>query len=370
MPRDQPEAPATPSPLGVNVGIVWGPGSIASTAAAVVDALRAMNMLAAMRAGGAQAPMRWHWLLAPGEDGAAPPPVPDSGALQGHLHAIVIPGWLVPTGPQLREVSHRHHQYFGDLLRAHVAGGGVVAALFNGSSLLADCGLLAGRQVALPWTFAPSIVLQSSASAPASAQGHSAPAEVAWQRDKPWLRDGPVWTSAAPQDTLPVVLDLLAHTPAAELAQAASHVLLFDAPRQLTATATMETPTGAPMGAGSLEQARRWLQDHRNEPYSLQATARAAATSPRTLLRWFAQVYGESPQDYLHRLRIAQAQALLQTTYLTVDAVAQQCGYSDTGSFRKIFHRVSGTTPGAYRQRFRLRTTRKQWLGTNTNGDN
>ncbi|PTT16173.1 hypothetical protein DBR12_21015 [Acidovorax sp. HMWF029] len=45
-------------------------------------------------------------------------------------------------------------------------------------------------------------------------------------------------------------------------------------------------------------------------------------------------------------------------------AAAQQCGYSDTGSFRKIFHRVSGTTPGAYRQRFRLRTTRKQWLGT------
>ena len=151
--------------------------------------------------------------------------------------------------------------------------GGVVAALFNGSSLLADCGLLAGRQVALPWAFAPSIVLQSGT----SAQGHSSPAEVAWQRDKPWLRDGPVWTSAAPQDTLPVVLDLLAHTPAAELAQAASHVLLFDAPRQLTATATMETPTGAPMGAGSLEQARRWLQDHRNEPYSLQATARAAA---------------------------------------------------------------------------------------------
>lgn len=362
MPPDIPSAPASPLPC-VNVGILWGRDSIASTAAAVVDALRAMNMLAAMRAGGVHAPLRWHWLLTPADDGAVPPPAPDSGALQGPLHAIVIPGWLVPTGPQLREVSRRHRQHFGAVLRAHVAGGGVVAALFNGSSLLADCGLQAGRQVALPWPFAPSIVLQSGTSAPASAQGDLPPAEVVWQREKPWQRDGPIWTSAAPQDTLPVVLDLLAQTPAAELAQAASHVLLFDAPRQLTATATMETPTGAPMGAGSLEQARRWLQDHRNEPYSLQATARAAATSPRTLLRWFAQVYGESPQDYLHRLRIAQAQALLQTTYLTVDAVAQQCGYSDTGSFRKIFHRVSGATPGAYRQRFKLRTTRKQWLG-------
>ena len=90
--------------------------------------------------------------------------------------------------------------------------------------------------------------------------------------------------------------------------------------------------------------------------------ARAAATSPRTLLRWFAQVHGQTPQDYLHGLRIAQAQALLQTTYLTVEDVAQQCGYSDTGSFRKVFTRVCGVTPGAWRERFRLRTPRRQWL--------
>jgi AraC-like DNA-binding protein len=53
----------------------------------------------------------------------------------------------------------------------------------------------------------------------------------------------------------------------------------------------------------------------------------------------------------------------LQTTYLTVEAVAQQCGYGDVGSFRRIFARVAGVTPGAYRQRFRLRTSRRQWMG-------
>jgi transcriptional regulator GlxA family with amidase domain len=54
---------------------------------------------------------------------------------------------------------------------------------------------------------------------------------------------------------------------------------------------------------------------------------------------------------------------LLQTTYLTVEDVALQCGYSDTSSFRKVFVRLCGVTPGAWRQRFRLRTTRKQWQG-------
>ncbi|WP_255594657.1 helix-turn-helix domain-containing protein [Acidovorax sp. sif1233] len=350
----------------VNVGILWGRDSIASTATAVVDALRAMNMLAAMRPGGAQPALRWFWLPMPHEGDATPPPVPAGGdGSQGPLHVVVIPGWLVPTGPQLREVSSRYSQHFGAMLHSHLRGGGRALALFNGSSLLAHCGLLAGRKAALPWVFAPSIVLQSSESGPAAADG-APPADVVWQREQAWQRDGALWTTASLQDTLPAVLDLLGHTPAAELAQAAMHALLFDRERQLTATAAMETPTGHPLAAGALELARRWLQAHRNEPYSLQATARAAATSPRTLLRWFAQVHGESPQDYLHRLRIAQAQALLQTTYLTVEDVAQQCGYSDTGSFRKVFARVCGVTPGAYRQRFKLRTSRKQWLARQT----
>lgn len=69
--------------------------------------------------------------------------------------------------------------------------------------------------------------------------------------------------------------------------------------------------------------------------------ARAAATSPRTLPRWFAQVRGETPRDSLHRMRIAKAQALRRTTCLTVDGVAQPSGYGDAGGFGKVFTRVS-----------------------------
>lgn len=349
--------PSATASACVNVGILWGPDSITSTAAAVVDILRAMNMLAAMRAAEAPPPLRWCWLGLPQELARHPPPIAATGVQEGPLHVVVVPGWLVPTGPLLRELSSHYCAHFGPLLRSHVAGGGLVAALFNGSGLLADCGLLAGRKVAVPWVFAPSIFMQ------AGDTGQDAAIGANWQRHQGWQRDGAVWTTASLQETIAAMLDLLSCTPLAELAQAASPVLRFDPQRQLTAPAGMETPTGSPLVSGALEQARRWLQAHRSEPYSLQATARAASTSPRTLLRWFAQEHGQTPQDYLHGLRVAQAQALLQTTYLTVEDVAQQCGYSDTGSFRKVFVRLCGVTPGAWRQRFRLRTTRKQWQG-------
>jgi transcriptional regulator GlxA family with amidase domain len=356
----------------MQIGIVWNQHSIASTAAATVDALRTMNLLAQMRAGCYEPPLRWHWLHTPGDAlEGAPVPIPGEAAdYDGPLQVLVLPGWLVATGPALRDVSQRHAAHWGARLRQHVDQGGLVAALFNGSSLLAGSGLLAGRKVALPWAFAPSIVLQASEHAPTgSADNSDAPAELQWQRDQAWLGDGSVWTTASPQDTMPAILDLLAHTPLAELARAAAPVLCFEPQRQMTASVALETPTGSPLLAGSLELARRWLQTHRNAPYSLGATARAAATSPRTLLRWFDQVYGQTPQDYLHSLRVAQAQGLLQTTYLTVEDVAQQCGYNDTGSFRKIFTRLSGVTPGSYRRRFSLRTTRKQWTGEPVEGE-
>lgn len=340
-------SPSAPSRPLVRIGILWSADGIAATAWTVVDVLRAMNAVAVARHG--SPPVQWGWLGLPDRDGADETfPAAADAISPGEADVIVIPGWLVSTGPQLREISGAHARHFAPLLRSHAARGGRIAAFFNGSALLADAGLLAGREVALPWVFAPSIAFQS---------GHA----VAWRRDKPWHADGAIWSTAALPCAAEAFFDLLSHTPVAELAKAVSTALLYDPQRQLTATAALETPTSQPLAAGALELARRWLQAHCGEPYSLAATARAAATSPRTLLRWFSQVHGQTPLEYLHGLRVAQAQALLQTTYLTVEAVAQQCGYRDTGSFRKVFTRHAGTTPGAYRQRFQLRSSRKQW---------
>lgn len=334
----------------VTVAILWGEGCFATGAAAVVDAIRAMNMLADQRGGGNQ-PLQWYWLSLPGDPAMPPPPAPASQQEDMMCpDVLVVPGWLVATGPRLREMSRVHLAHFAPMLHAHIARGGRIVAFFNGSALLAGAGLLEGREAALPWALAPSIVLQADN-------------KVLWRRDKSWHADGPIWTTAALPESLAAFLDLLGHTSVAELAQAIAPVLQHDLRRQLTATVSLETPNNEPMAAGALELARRWLEAHRNEPYSLADTARAAATSPRTLLRWFAQVYGQTPQAYLHSLRVAQAQVLLQTTYLTVEAVARECGYGDVGSFRRVFARTAGETPGAYRKRFLLRSSRKQWSG-------
>lgn len=347
-------APLPSSTLPLRIGVLWTPESIVGTAATVIDALRVMNTLSQLQ-GGPAAVVHWRWQLCGGVVcGPLPaePPAQDPGA-DADCDLWVLPGWMATSGPHLRGLTRTAQAQAQAVLMA-LASDKPVLALFNASALLTEAGVLGGREVALPWPFAPSVL-----------QGVVPAAH--WQRSQAWWRHGALWTTAALPATLPALFDLLSHTPVRDLAAAAAHVLLFDARRQQTAPTELQTTTGAPTPSGALERARRWLQDHLADPYDLAATAQAAATSPRTLLRWFAQVHGESPLDHLHGLRVAQAQVLLQTTYLTVEAIAQQCGYSDVASFRRIFVRRTQMTPVAWRRRFRLRTRRKEWTGLDAN---
>lgn len=95
----------TPAPL--RVGILWGPSSVAGTAATVVDTLEAICALARMHTPGAT-PVQWHWCKGEGDGERAPTPVPGPW---GGLHpadVLVLPGWMAHTGPQLRALCARH----------------------------------------------------------------------------------------------------------------------------------------------------------------------------------------------------------------------------------------------------------------------
>ena len=54
----------------------------------------------------------------------------------------------------------------------------------------------------------------------------------------------------------------------------------------------------------------------------------------------------------MQTLRVEEAKHLLESTAIPIDDVADQVGYHDPASFRRIFKRTTGITPARYRQRF------------------
>jgi transcriptional regulator GlxA family with amidase domain len=62
-----------------------------------------------------------------------------------------------------------------------------------------------------------------------------------------------------------------------------------------------------------------------------------------------------SPLEYLQSQRIAKAKQLLEHS-LSFEAIVERCGYRDVSSFRKLFARHVGMSPGEYRRRLAHRS--------------
>jgi AraC-like DNA-binding protein len=84
---------------------------------------------------------------------------------------------------------------------------------------------------------------------------------------------------------------------------------------------------------------------------TLDAAARTLGLSSRTLKRRLADE-GTDFTTLLDEQRRQRALLLLRSANLSVEAVAEQVGYSDVANFTRAFRRWSGTTPTAYRSSF------------------
>ena len=87
------------------------------------------------------------------------------------------------------------------------------------------------------------------------------------------------------------------------------------------------------------------------EPLPLDALARAAGYSKYHFARTFAEVYGETPREYLSHRRIERAKDLLRAANLTVTEVCMLVGFGSLGSFSARFKELVGTSPTEYRER-------------------
>lgn len=108
-------------------------------------------------------------------------------------------------------------------------------------------------------------------------------------------------------------------------------------------------PSAAYRRSHSLSWVPAYLSFNIGEPLSVAQMARRASLSPSRFSTVFRQHFGHSPHQYLLRLRIEHAQSMLTTTDLPLRDIAAACGFADEHHFSKAFKRMSGVSPGAYR---------------------
>jgi len=98
-----------------------------------------------------------------------------------------------------------------------------------------------------------------------------------------------------------------------------------------------------------IETAILWIKSNHAGPVSVSELARRVSMSERNFLRRFKAELGQTPHEYLARVRLENAQLLLVQTDLPIDKIARRCGLLNGDHLRRYFLKYLSVTPVAYR---------------------
>jgi transcriptional regulator GlxA family with amidase domain len=243
---------------------------------------------------------------------------------------VVVPAWPqleTPADPRLVTA-----------LRAAAERGARVMSICSGAFLLAGSGLLDGRRAVTHWQFVDRLARLYP--------------RVRVERDVLYVEDGPFLTSAGAAAGLDACLHLVRTEHGAATANALARRMVVPAHRSGGQAQFVQTPVPEP-GDDTLAGLVDWVQEHLAEPLTVADLAARAVMSPRTFARRFVATTGTTPHAWLLTQRLQLAETLLETTDLTIDAVAARAGFGSPDTLRHHFAIRRGVSPAAYRATFR-----------------
>ncbi len=99
-----------------------------------------------------------------------------------------------------------------------------------------------------------------------------------------------------------------------------------------------------------MDLAAQYFNDHYNSDINIQDYAASRGMSVSWFIRNFKAFTGSTPMQYIVSIRIANAQALLETTTYAVAEIGHIVGYENPLYFSRIFHKQKGFSPSEYRK--------------------
>ncbi|MGP0586662.1 response regulator transcription factor [Paenibacillus timonensis] len=99
-----------------------------------------------------------------------------------------------------------------------------------------------------------------------------------------------------------------------------------------------------------VEEIKQYIHAHYGDDLTRNGLAEVVYLNPDYLARLFKKETGISLGSYVIQVRISAAKQLLETSKLSVYAVANQVGYANYSYFSKLFKQEVGVTPNEYKK--------------------
>lgn len=97
-------------------------------------------------------------------------------------------------------------------------------------------------------------------------------------------------------------------------------------------------------------QAQRIFEERYRESLTMADLAAEIAVSRSTLYAHFTRLRGQTPPEYLQSVRLRHALGLLHHSRMTLETIAEHCGYHSASHLSRHIKAATGTSPGVLRK--------------------
>lgn len=95
-------------------------------------------------------------------------------------------------------------------------------------------------------------------------------------------------------------------------------------------------------------QVEKYLRDHPNHNTTLTELSLIAGAHPVTISKYFTRYFGCTMGEYMRKLKIEQAIAMIKSGQKSLTDVALECGFADQSHFIRTFKNFTGFLPTLY----------------------
>lgn len=244
---------------------------------------------------------------------------------------------IIPSLNHNYEKAVQSNQLLIDWIGKQYRAGAEVASICTGAFMLASSGLLDGRSCSTHWAVADNFRKMFP--------------EVNLQPDKLITDENGIYTNGGAYSFLNLMIYLVEKYFDRSTAIFCAKVFQIEIDRESQSAFTIFTGQKS-HGDEMVKSAQIYIENNLQQKISIEQLSSRFAVGRRNFDRRFIRATGNTPVEYLQRVKIESAKKAFETSRKTINEVMYEVGYSDQKAFREVFRKITGMSPLDYRNKY------------------
>lgn len=250
----------------------------------------------------------------------------------GHTNLIIVPS----VNHNYRQAIEKNKQLI-DWLEKQYHHGAEIASICTGAFLLAPTGLLDGRRCSTHWAAAENLKRLFPA--------------IDVKADQLITDERGIYTNGGAYSFLNLIIYLVEKYFDRQTAIYCSKVFQIEMDRNSQSPFIIFT--GQKLhGDEVVNKAQAFIEKKLHEKISMEELCSKFAVGRRNFDRRFIKATGNTPVEYLQRVKIEAAKKAFEASKKTVSEIMYEVGYNDPKAFRELFKKITGLSPVQYRHKY------------------